>query len=198
MPFAYSSKRHWRKRKEWDFSKMEDEQALIQRAKEHDSEAFACLMQRYGKSMYKVAKAIVKTDEDVADAMQETALSCWEKIGTLKQGQYFKTWLMRILINHCNAIYRKNSRYVLDNFLPEAAAGEDDYANVEWMELLQCLGEKYRIVIVLYYVEGFKVKDIAVMLKISESAVKERMSAARKKMERYYTKGKGAIIYEKV
>ena len=183
--------------KEGDLSVME-EQDLIKKAKAHDSNAFSKLMQMYGKSMYKVARAILKNDEDVADAMQETALSCWEKIDTLQKERYFNTWLIRILINHCNAIYRKKSRYVLDSILPETADEEDAYANVEWMELLQCLGEKYRIVIVLYYIEGFQIKDIAKMLQISESAVKQRMSVARKKMEHYYTKGKGVVIYEKV
>ena len=80
----------------------------------------------------------------------------------------------------------------------ETASEEDAYANVEWMELLQCLDKKYRTVIVLYYAEGYKVKDIANILNISESAVKERLSTARKKMEKYYKHGKGGMIYEKV
>lgn len=177
---------------------MEETQELIKKAKMHDSAAFSLLMQRYGADMYKTAKAILKNDEDAADAMQETALSCWEKISTLKKEQYFKTWLTRILINHCNTIYKKRGKYVLDQILPETAAVEDAYENVEWRELLQCLKEKYRIVIVLYYVEGFKIREIADLLQISESAVKERMSAARKKMERYYAQEKGEIICEKI
>lgn len=174
------------------------EEELIKKAKAHDKAAFSQLMQQQGQSMYKVAKAILKNDEDVADAMQETALSCWEKIDTLQKEQYFKTWLIRILINHCNAIRRKKSRYILNDILLDTAIEEDEYANIEWMELLQCLSEKYRIVIVLYYVEGFKVKDIANILKISESAVKERMSTARKKMEKYYKQGKDEVAYEKI
>ncbi len=177
---------------------MEEKLELIKKARRHDSAAFSQLMQQHGQSMYKVARAVLKNDEDVADAMQETALSCWEKIGTLKKEQYFKTWLIRILINHCNTIYKKRSRYVLDQLLPETAAPEDAYANVEWMELLQRLKEKYRVVIVLYYVEGFRIREIADLLKISESAVKERLSTARKKMERYYAQGKGEVICEKV
>lgn len=78
---------------------MEEKSGLIKKARQHDSAAFSQLMQQHGQSMYKVARAILKNDEDVADAMQETALSCWEKIGTLKKEQYFKTWLIRILIN---------------------------------------------------------------------------------------------------
>ena len=167
---------------------MEDEKELVIKAGNHDREAFSQLMILYGTCMYKVARAILKNEEDVADAMQETALTCWEKIGTLQKEQFFKTWLIRILINHCNGIRRKKSRYILDYLLQETAVTEEAYANAEWMELLTCLGEKYRVVMVLYYMEGFRIRDIASMLSISESAVKERLSVARKKMERYYTR----------
>lgn len=170
---------------------MENEQELILRAKRKDGTAFSMLMQRHAKSLYKVAKAILKNDEDVADAMQETALSCWEKIETLQNGQYFKTWLIRILINHCNTIRRKKSRYVLSVLLPEEGTEENAYANAEWMELLSCLGEKHRIVIVLYYVEGFRIREIADLLNISESAVKERLSTARKKLAHCLTNQPG-------
>lgn len=57
------------------------------------------LIEQNTKSMYKVAKAILKNDEDVADALQDTILTCWEKIGTLEKNEFFKTWLIRILIN---------------------------------------------------------------------------------------------------
>ena len=77
------------------------------KAKRHNKEAFEDLMQAQAQNMYKVAKAILRNDEDVLDAMQETALTCWEKIGSLKQDRYFKTWMTKILINHCNEICRQ-------------------------------------------------------------------------------------------
>ena len=58
---------------------------LVKKARKHDKAAFQQLMQQEGSSMYKIARAILKNDEDVADAMQETALTCWEKIHTLKK-----------------------------------------------------------------------------------------------------------------
>ena len=72
---------------------------LVQKAKQHDKIAFTVLIEQNTKSMYKVAKAILKNDEDVADALQDTILTCWEKIGTLEKNEFFKTWLIRILIN---------------------------------------------------------------------------------------------------
>ncbi|MEY8391344.1 sigma-70 family RNA polymerase sigma factor [Lachnospiraceae bacterium 45-W7] len=144
-------------------------------------------MEQEGKAMYKVAKAILKNDEDVADAMQETALTCWEKIGTLKKEKYFKTWLIRILINHCNAIYRQRVRTVSGELVCEACVPENGYANLEWQEFLSRLDEKYRTVIVLYNVQGFKTREIAEILQVNENTIRGRLAAARKKLEVQYT-----------
>ena len=69
---------------------------LVKKAKRHNKEAFEDLMQAQAQNMYKVAKAILRNDEDVLDAMQETALTCWEKIGSLKQDRYIKAWMTKI------------------------------------------------------------------------------------------------------
>ena len=78
---------------------------LVIQAKKHDKEAFVKLIEDNQASMYKAAIAILQNDEDAADAIQETILICWEKIGSLRHAGYFKTWLMRILIHQCYAIY---------------------------------------------------------------------------------------------
>lgn len=160
---------------------------LIRKAKKHDKAAFQELMEQQGKAMYKVAKAILKNDEDVADAMQDTVLACWEKIDTLEKDRYFQTWLMRILINNCNTIWRQRMRMVADGEVPEAAFLEDGYANVEWEQFLNCLDEKYRTVIILYYVQGFKTREIAEILEVNESTVRGRLVTARKRLEDQYT-----------
>lgn len=159
---------------------------LVLKAKQQDKEAFVELIRIHTASMYKVAKAILKNDDDVADAMQETILTCWEKIGTLKKEEYFKTWLTRILINHCNLLYRQRNRMVSEKVILETGAMEESYNTIEWQEFLQVLEEKYRIVSMLYYVEGFKIREIAEILQINENTVSTRLSAARKKMEKHY------------
>lgn len=160
---------------------------LIKKARKHDKAAFQKLMEEQGPALYKTAKAILKNDEDVADAMQETALTCWEKINTLKKDEYFKTWLTRILINHCNTIYRQRKRLVSEESLPEAWAHDESYANVEWEDFLNCLDEKYRIVVILYYVQGFKAREIAEILGINQSTVRGRLSKAREKLGQQYS-----------
>ena len=159
---------------------------LIRKARKHDKEAFCQLMEQQGQSLYKIAKAILKNDEDAADAMQETVLMCWEKIDTLKKDKYFQTWLTRILINNCNAICRQRARSAPEENAPEAWTQEDGYANAEWEEFLNCLDEKFRTVIILYYVQGFKTKEIAEILQVNENTVRGRLASARKKLEAQY------------
>ena len=73
---------------------------LVKRARSGDKEAFVQLMEESKLSLLAAARAILKDEEDVADAMQETVLTAFQKLCTLREEKYFTTWLIRILINH--------------------------------------------------------------------------------------------------
>ena len=76
------------------------------------NEEFVRQISESEKSLYRVAKSILKNDEDCADAIQNAVLKAFRNIGTLKQEKYFRTWLTRILINECYQIMRgKRSRF---------------------------------------------------------------------------------------
>lgn len=155
---------------------------LLKRAKEKDSEAFEILMRNELSSMYRVAASILQNDEDVADAVQETLLICWEKIGTLKNDSFFKTWLTRILINQCNDILRKRKPTVSIDEIQEISV-LDSYDNREWKEITKLLDEKYRTVIELFYVEELSTREIAKALNLSEANVRIRLSRGRKQLK---------------
>lgn len=74
-------------------------EALVTAAKNGDKEAFVQLIRINKQSMYKAAWVYLRNEQDIADALQNTILSCYEKIQGLREVKYFKTWLMRILIN---------------------------------------------------------------------------------------------------
>ena len=61
------------------------EMFLVKQAQRGDADAFVALIEKYKMDLYKVAKACLKNEEDVADVMQETTLSAWEHIGELKK-----------------------------------------------------------------------------------------------------------------
>lgn len=152
---------------------------LIERARAGDSAAFVELMEGQKSVMYKVARSYLRNDADAADAMSETVLACFEKLGSLRQPQYFRTWLVRILIRKCQDILRDRRRSVpLDEI---AQVGRDDpgHARVEFLDLLDSLDEKYRTVLLLYYGEGFTVGEIAQAMDLKVETVKTRLKRAR-------------------
>ena len=75
--------------------------SLIEEAKNKNPDAFDQLMRTQLQRMYRIAIYMVQNEEDAADAIQETVLKCWQKMGQLKNDEYFQTWLTRILINQC-------------------------------------------------------------------------------------------------
>ena len=157
---------------------------LIRKAKKGDKDAFCRLMDLQMQSMYKVARAYLKNDEDAADAIQETILSCFQKIGTLEQNRYFKTWLIRILINKCKDILQAKSLMMYTDSLPETPIYEEDFEMVEWNQVLAPLDEKYRTILLLYYMEGFNTREIGEILNMKEGTVKTRLARGRQKVAR--------------
>lgn len=159
---------------------------LIRRAKQGNPDAFVALMQSQMQNMYKAAKAVLRNDEDVADAISDTILVCWEKLWQLKEEAYFRTWMTRILINKCHDILRKQKHISLLEEMPEIPSGERNYENIEWEEALASLGEKYRLVLMLYYVEGFKTGEIGEILGMSESTVRSRLARGRQQLAKEF------------
>lgn len=155
---------------------------LILEAKRGDPDAFSALMQSQMQNMYKAARAILNSDEDAADAIADTILICWEKLDQLKKPEFFRTWMTRILINKCKDIIRKRKRYSFVEEVPDVSVQEEGFENVEWKDALNCLEEKYRLVTVLYYVEGFSTVEIGQMLGMPDSTVRSRLSRARRKL----------------
>ena len=88
--------------------KRDKTEELLLKARACDGDAFVELMELHKQSMYKVAKAYLKREEDVADAISETILDCFEHLESLRETRYFGTWLVRILINNCNNIRKSN------------------------------------------------------------------------------------------
>ena len=93
--------------------------SLIEDAKNKNPDAFEQLIQPQLQRMYRVAISMLHNEEDAADAIQETVLKCWQKIGQLKSEEYFGTWLTRILINQCKNILKERKKVVPLEEFPE-------------------------------------------------------------------------------
>lgn len=140
---------------------------LVKKAKKGDAEAFIALMEQNRQSMIRIAFAYLGNEEDVADAMQETILSAFEKLDTLRRAEYFRTWLIRILINQCIAMRRHGSRTVPMN---EA--------------------EDSRLIFQMYYGEQFSIGEIAQLLHMKENTVKSKIHRGREHLRSQMGVGK--------
>ncbi len=143
-----------------------------------DKEEFTRAVLEYESTLYRVAKSMLGSEADCADAAQNALLRAWEKQHTLRDTAYFKTWLTRILINECRAMLRQRARFV--PLEEEAAEGEIAPERDSGLyEAVMGLNVKYRVPFVLYYIEGFRTREIASMLKLPEGTVKTRLRRAR-------------------
>ncbi len=83
----------------------------------------------------------------------------WERLDTLRQPQYFRTWLTRILINECKGILRQRGRQApYDQAAAEAIPPRRRRITATSTQALGALEEKYRLPVVMYYWEGFKTR----------------------------------------
>lgn len=155
---------------------------LVNAAVGGNDDAFVLLMEQNMQSMYKAAWVYLKNEEDIADAIQDTILTCYEKLNTLKHPEYFKTWMIRILLNKCNNIIKKGPVYTNLEVLKDKGTLDHAFERSEWQELLGKLDEKYSIVFLMYYYEQMPVKEIGKALQISQNTVLTRLRRGKQKL----------------
>ncbi len=150
-----------------------------------DREQFTAAVLAAEPTLYRVAKTMLRSEHDCADAAQQAILRAWERLDTLHSARYFKTWLVRILINECRTILRRQQRLApYDEAAAEAipASAADDHSDL--YAAIAALDEKLRLPVVLYYLEGFKIREIAAMLGVPDGTVKTRLRNAREQLRK--------------
>ena len=146
------------------------------------NESFVRIISDMEGFMYRVAKSILQSDNDCADAIQETILKAYKSINSLRQPQFFKTWLIRILINECKKInIQKNKTIPMEEIVPDTSFSDTE-DNVLLHEIINLLESDLRTVVLLYYFEDLAVKEISDILDIPEGTVKSKLSRARRKL----------------
>ena len=161
---------------------------LIEKAKDGDKEAFTNIILSIEDELYKVAKVRLKNDDDVYDAIQETIITAFKSIRKLKQIQYFKTWIIRILINQSNSIYRNKKKEVIsfeeikNNKVTDFSAIENSEMILDFNFICNKLKYEDRMIIILYYMEKFTDKEIGKILSLKENTVKTKRTRAKQKI----------------
>lgn len=144
-----------------------------------ETREFADRVRGCERRLYRVARTLLKNAADCEDAVQEALVKAWAKRALLRRVEYFETWLIRILINECRAIYRK--RRAVEVELNERTAQTQEH-NETLMDALMALPESQRVTIELHCVEGYSVREVAGILRVPEGTVKWRLKAARERL----------------
>ena len=155
---------------------------------------FVRLIDEKSQMLYRVARTILRSDEDCKDALQETALKAWQNRHRLRDPEMFGTWVTRILINECHTLRRRVRKYLLREEVEAAEASRAPDPQLQWA--LESLPEKLRLPLVLHYLEGYTYDQMAGMLHIPESTVRSRLSRGRQALRMKLEK-EGGVVYEK-
>lgn len=133
--------------------------------------------------LYREAYSYLLNKEDAEDAVGNTILKAYTHIKDLQNVKKMKSWIYSILINECKNIIRHNSRINQSTFSVDECvykAPEDESDIYDFIIRLEPI---YREIVLLYYYENFKVKEIAQMLHLSEGTIKSRLARARKQIK---------------
>ena len=141
-----------------------------------DDEAFARAIIALTDTLYRVSYAQLHQRADQEDAVQECLRRAWEKRHTLREAKYLQTWLIRILINECHRIQGHMKRIAPQDELPLSGRDQPSYLRDAFVSV----PEKYRMPMLLHYIEGMSVAETAQALRIPQGTVKSRLARGRK------------------
>lgn len=138
------------------------------------------LIERYQNNLYAVAFNVCKNAADAEDVIQETFIQYHTSKIDFENEQHIRAWLIRVTINkakNMNHTFWRQNKLSLEDYVETLTFEAPESENL--FEAVMRLPEKYRIVIHLYYYEDYNIREIADILKISESNVKIRLSRGR-------------------
>jgi RNA polymerase sigma-70 factor (ECF subfamily) len=188
---------------------MMDEE-LVAQCQRGTREAYAELVRRHSRLVFAVCLGILGDVSDSEDAGQEVLIRGFTRIGDLREGTLFSTWITRIARNHCVDLLRETirRRELLARELGRSATGSEPPAlfqdrarersrsgDPRYDGLRLALGglhEKYRMPLTLYYFEGRSTQKVAEALEISEAGVLTRLSRARKELRKQLARMDGS------
>ncbi|GFI22459.1 ECF RNA polymerase sigma factor SigR [Lachnospiraceae bacterium] len=134
----------------------------------------------YQSNLFAAAFNICKNAQDAEDVVQDTLVQYYTIKKEFESEQHIRAWLIRVTINKAKNVTRtfwRRNKISIEDYMETLVFETPQAENL--FEIVMHLPEKYRIVIHLYYYEDYAVREIADILKLSESNVKIRLSRGR-------------------
>jgi RNA polymerase sigma-70 factor (ECF subfamily) len=168
---------------------------LIEKCRQNDRKAQFRVFQQYSTAMYNIAMRFLNNKMDAEDIIQESFVTAFLKLNELKESRHFGGWLKRIVINNCLSSLRKKQHYFEDlktDVLSDENEDEEntvDHINPAVLhEAIKELPSGGRTILALYALEGYKHREIAEMLSISESTSRTQYRRALSMLQKKLTK----------
>lgn len=141
----------------------------------------------YGNMLFRLCLVMLGNASDAEDVLQETMIKYIQKAPEFVNAEHEKAWLIKVAVNKCRDLLRyKSKRPVAD--IEEIVAYTKDKTDSDIIDALMSLPEKFRIVLILYYVEEYRIEDIAKVIGKTTSAVKMRLQKGRRLLKDAYGK----------
>ena len=149
-----------------------------------EKQEYERLAEKYLDCIYRVAVNGCNNTSDAEDVVQNTFVKLWERTENFDNEDYARKWLIRVAVNECHSLWRsgwKRHTAYLEEITEEPVFSTPEKSNLYYA--VRELPIKYRQMVYLYYYEEYSIKEIASMLKLSETAVKSRLLRARQKLK---------------
>lgn len=163
---------------------------LIEKAKKGQIDAYTKLIKSIDKDLYRIAYTKLKNNDDINDAIQNTMLIMFKNIKKLRENTYFKSWIIKILINECNKIIKDNIKRnkivekSVDKLNTNIAKNEGFEEFLNFNSIIANLTSDEQLIFTLYYKDKFSCKEISKITKLKEGTIKSKLARGRDKIER--------------
>lgn len=141
----------------------------------------------YGSMLFRICLVILGNESDAEDVVQDTILKLIQKAPPFESPEHEKAWLIKVATNKCRDIQRFRFRHPQVN-IADLQGFVSDPESCGMIEALMMLPEKFRIVLTLYFVEEYRMEEIAAIIGKTTSAVKMRLQKGRRLLEETYRK----------
>ena len=135
-------------------------------------------VEKYSKMLFRISYGMLMNEHDAEDALQETFIRYMTKAPLFRDSEHEKAWLIKVVTNVSKNMLRFRTYQASNSILQLSSVGVDE-ADRDIFEIIMNLPAKYKTVLDLYYIEGYKANEIANIIGISPVAVRKRLQYGR-------------------
>ena len=150
-----------------------------------DTAQFNAYAAKYMDTVFRLAFSWLKSPADADDVTQNVLLSLYRTDYQFESDEHVRNWPMKVTVNECRKVWRRpfRSHENIDDYAETLAFENPSYRDL--FEAIMQLDRDKRTVIVLYYIEGYSIKEIAEILNVPAATIGTRLARARAKLAQY-------------